>query len=224
MIALGLTCSPLEFCIALKDANEKYSVSEMGRHNIIVFPTLNDFVKMRRRNIPRKIIIFDAIERLSTINGLTILKQKTVATLLPMVLDYTKESPDLSLSPRNYVQEIIDQNKDDNISFIHTYNTNLYNISFQPTRDHIRKYYIAYLNSDITLEQFNREIAPFYPKRGKSLIAVDNLVAIMQTDLFKSMQIALQKAQGKSTKEVEEIASKYGVAPFDLRYFLSSKK
>lgn len=225
MIALGLTCSPLEFCVALKESKQKYSVSEMTKHPIILFPTLNDFVKMRRRNIPRKILIFDTPERLSTVKGLTVLKQKTVNTLLPAVLKETTESTELSLTVRKYIQEIIDSNKDDNTSFIHVYNTNLYNISFLPTRDIIRKFYMAHLSGEITRDQFTREISSYYPKRGKSLIAVDNLVEIMDTDLFKRMQTALQKAQGnKTTKEIEAIANKYEVAPFDLRYFLSSKK
>jgi len=224
MIALGLTCSPLEFCSALKDTKEKYSVNEVTRAKIAVFMTLDTFTKIRQRNIPRKVLIFDTVERLDIVTGLTILKQKTVNTLLPLVLSHEATTPELSLKNRDYVKEIIEKNKDDSTSFLHIYSTNLYDISFAPTRDAIRNLYLAFINGTIDRQKLEREMKQHYPKRGKSLLAVNNLMELLDTDLFKRMQKAIQKAQGKQTKEIEAVASKFEVAPFDLRYFLNTSK
>ena len=224
MIAFGSTLSPLVFCETLQNKKQKFSINSVDKSKIAIFLGLDAFTALRKKTIPRRIVIFDTKERLQMVQNLQFTKGLNIENAVDYVLNSKIESEPLWIKNIDYVDKILQANIDDNTSFVHLYNTNLYNITQVLTRDAVKKLYRDLILGNIDDKKFLKEIEKIYPKRGKSLEAVLELVDLTKTELFLRFKQAIKLSIGKSDKEVTKIAEKQNVAAFDLRYFLSSLK
>jgi hypothetical protein len=223
MIAIGVTCDPLSFCKLLKEKRQPFSVNAIETARNVVCTSFAEFRRLNPTSTKKRVIIFDAFEKLKTIQNIVLIKAKSP---LECVNKTVSQNNHVAVSVKNhdYIVETIDKNNDSSISFLHEYNTNLYNITSVSTRESIRTLYFSYLHGRISKETFDKELAPLQPKRGKSVEAYDALHNLVSSHLFKQTQEAIKFARGKHDRELDKIAKDYGIAAFDLRYFIYSNK
>jgi hypothetical protein len=223
MIAIGVICDPLLFCKTMRDRKQPFSINTIGPARNVVCTSFAEFIRLNPTVTKKRIIIFDALEKLKTIQNIIMIKNKLATECVNRVI---KENKHITVSIKNhdYIVETIDKNNDSSISFLHEYNTNLYNITSVATRESIRSLYFSYLHARIPEEKFIKELNALHPKRGKSVEAFLTLKELVNSSLFKKTQEAIKFAKGKHDRELDAIAKTYGIAAFDLRYFLYSNK
>lgn len=223
MIAVGVICDPLSFCKTMKEKRQPFSVNSIDNAKTVICTSFAEFRRLNPTGTKKRIIIFDALEKLKTIHNIVMIKNKSpVECVNKAITQNTHVS--VSIKNHDYIVETIDKNNDSSISFLHEYNTNLYNITSVSIREAIRTLYFSYLHGRISKEAFEKELNPLHPKRGKSVDAFIALKELVSCDLFKQTQEAIKFAKGKHDRELDKIAKDHGIAAFDLRYFLYSNK
>lgn len=223
MIVVGLVCDPLSFCAGLKRNKQPFTVNSVNGAKNVVCTSFAEFRRLSPNNTKKRMIIFDALEKLKTIENIVLIKTKSIDECVRKSIAANTHVK-VSVKNHDYIVETINKNNDSSISFLHEYNTNLYNITSVSLREVVRGLYFDYLHGRITKENFYREFNPLYPKRGKSVEAFDSLKKLIDDKLFQQTQKAIQISQGKHDRELDKIAKDHGIASFDLRYWLYSNK
>lgn len=222
MIIAGSTSSPVEFFQKASRTKMRFSVNDVQSPNIII-TGFENFIKLKPTITNQRCLIFDTQERLESIQGLVIIKDKKV----DMILDRFKSLKHVEITGvvnKNYIFEFLEKNKEDG-GFLDLFSTNLYKVSQKPVREAVRTLFLSLLTSKINPSIFKRDILKIMPKKGKAQTAVEFLLELSGTDLFRNMQECIKKAKNaKNDREIKQLAQQYDVAAYDVRYLLSTLK
>ena len=199
-----------------------------GKNILAIFftiPKMMSFLRQIAVKKARHTILLFAPQKIMEELGINILDNKTITNI--NIASYIINNPNTqppskipTLKRDADIFDLVAKSKSEK-SFLQAYQALFYTFQFSMQKD-IKNAVLLFLTNKIGIEDFKTKMLSFSPKRGNALIRFQGIIDLTISDIGLTLKKAVVEVL--KTKEVEknikQIANKYDISPFDVRYFV----
>jgi hypothetical protein len=227
VLLFGPTFNPIGFVLWLKENKIKYSFNHPALlcKNVVFSSVFN--LNLKRYKVgSRRIIVFDSIEKLQTIENIRIIGKDNEEYLKNFLLNNQDTGPNekLVIKPIDYIAETIEINKESGL--LHKYNTTLYSITTKELREEMRQIVLKYASSVMSKVQLDTLVHNLLgSRRGRTREVIQEIYDIVTSDEFARIRLSVTTLLKHSAivdrPMVERVSYTNKVEPYDVHYLYS---
>jgi hypothetical protein len=229
MIIFGITFNPIPIFLFMKQHRIRYGLDKslLFCNNVIFSNAIMLTQNSNRISKDKRVLVFDALEKLITIEGVIIINKEKEEYIKNFLLNNSDigNITRIKINKIDFVKNILEENK--NTGLMNLYNTNIYKITLKELREQIKQAILSYISGTSSNEQINKQLMNIINSRRISKIRtiIEDLIKMINSEEFTRIRqsvILISKKGSKVSRDViENISLDNKVEAFDVHYFYS---
>jgi hypothetical protein len=226
MLVFGATSNPINLVLWMKQNKIRFSLNkpQILCKNVIFSSVFNLMLKIPKIR-DRRVIVFDSLEKLLTIDGIRIIEPDKQEFLKNFLLNNDDRGPSSKVYIKriDYIGEAIQVNKE--MGLLHKYNTSLYMLT-KDLREKMKQVVLDYAAGKIDPKNIDQLINDLVKvRRGKTKENILDIANIIRSEEFQRIRLSVMALLKQNTlvdrTMVESVSSSNQVEPYDVHYLYS---